>query len=100
MEHPGFSIVHVQSPCTTYNDTFEELKGSVKKGISPSAWAIPDDHDPSDVAQARGIIEQGGVPLGVIYNDETRASFDAGAADVRERASQKDVATLLAAYDL
>ncbi len=100
MEHQGFSIVHVQSPCTTYNDTFEELKGSVKKGISPSAWAIPDDHDPSDFAQARGIIEQGGVPLGVIYNDETRASFDAGAADVRERASQKDVATLLAAYDL
>ncbi len=100
MEHQGFSIVHVQSPCTTYNDTFEELKGSVKKGISPSAWAIPDDHDPSDVAQARGIIEQGGVPLGVIYNDETRASFDAGADDVRERASQKDVATLLAAYDL
>ena len=100
MEHPGFSIVHVQSPCTTYNDTFEVLKGNKKKGIDPSAWAIPEDHDPSDRAQARGIIEQGGVPLGLIYNDKTRASFDAGADDVRERAPQKDVATLLAAYDL
>ncbi|MCH8198671.1 MAG: 2-oxoacid:ferredoxin oxidoreductase subunit beta [Chloroflexi bacterium] len=100
MEHPGFSIVHVQSPCTTYNDTFEVLKGNKKKGIDPTAWTIPDDHDPSDRAQARAIIEQGGVPLGLIYKDETRPSFDAGADDVRERASQKDVATLLAAYDL
>ena len=100
MDHPGFSIVHVQSPCTTYNDTFEVLKGNKKKGIDPTAWTIPDDHDPSDRAQARAIIEQGGVPLGVIYHDKTRASFDAGADDVRERASQKDVATLLAAYDL
>ncbi|MCH7608005.1 MAG: 2-oxoacid:ferredoxin oxidoreductase subunit beta [Chloroflexi bacterium] len=100
MEHPGFSIVHVQSPCTTYNDTFEVLKGNKKKGIDPTAWTIPDDHDPSDRAQARAIIEQGGVPLGVIYKDETRASFDAGADDIRERASHKDVATLLAAYDL
>ena len=32
MEHEGFSIVHVQSPCTTYNDTFEELKGQPAKG--------------------------------------------------------------------
>ena len=23
MEFPGFAIVHVQSPCTTYNDTYE-----------------------------------------------------------------------------
>ncbi len=100
MEHPGFSIVHVQSPCTTYNDTFEALKGSVKKGIDPTAWAIPASHDPSDRAQARGIIEQGGVPLGLIYVDETRSSFDASADEIRGRASQKDTAALLAAYDL
>ena len=100
MEHQGFSIVHVQSPCTTYNDTFEELKGNKKKGIDPTAWTIPDDHDPSDREQARRIIQRGGVPLGVIYLDEGRPSFDAGAAAIRGRASQKDAATLLAAYDL
>ena len=100
MEHPGFSIVHVQSPCTTYNDTFEVLKGNKKKGIDPSAWTIPADHDPSDRAQARGIIEQGGVPLGLIYQDKSRPSFDAGADELNKRASQKDTATLLAAYDL
>ena len=30
MAHPGFSIVHVQSPCTTYNDTYAALKGNAK----------------------------------------------------------------------
>ena len=45
INHPGFAIVHVQSPCTTYNDTYEQLKGNLKKGIDPIAWEIPDDHD-------------------------------------------------------
>ncbi len=35
MEHKGFSIVHVMSPCTTYNDNYEQLKGNTKKGIEP-----------------------------------------------------------------
>ena len=53
MEHSGFSIVHVQSPCTTYNDTFEELKGNPRKGIEPTLWDVPEDHDP--VQQGRGL---------------------------------------------
>ena len=100
MEHRGFSIVHVNSPCTTYNDNYELLKGNVKKGIEPMAWKIPEDHDPSDKMLARGIIDRGGVPLGVVYADETRSSFDARAAQVRVRATQKDAAALMAAYDL
>ena len=59
MEHPGFSIVHVQSPCTTYNDTYELLKGSVKKGIEPQAWPIPDDHDDSDINAATDLLSRG-----------------------------------------
>ena len=47
MEHPGFSIVHVQSPCTTYNDTFDALKGNPRKGIDPALFTVPDDHDPA-----------------------------------------------------
>ena len=35
MEHPGFSVIHVQSPCTTYNDTYQILKGNPRKGIAP-----------------------------------------------------------------
>ena len=34
MNHPGFAMVHVQSPCTTYNDFFMEMKGDAKNGIA------------------------------------------------------------------
>ena len=76
MDHPGFAIVHVASPCTTYNDTYEILKGSVKKGIDPTAWAVPDDHDAGNKNAARAVIDEGGVPLGVVYLDTSRPSFD------------------------
>ncbi|HBE99793.1 MAG TPA: 2-oxoacid ferredoxin oxidoreductase, partial [Dehalococcoidia bacterium] len=38
MNHEGFSIVHVQSPCTEYNNTYEALKGNESKGIKPLAY--------------------------------------------------------------
>jgi pyruvate/2-oxoacid:ferredoxin oxidoreductase beta subunit len=76
MEHPGFSIVHVQSPCTTYNDNYEQLKGNPKLGIEPFAWNIPDDHDPTDKAAAVQLVESGGIPLGLIYQDPDSVSLD------------------------
>ena len=75
MEHPGFSIVQVQSPCTTYNDTYEILKGSKAKGIEPGTWYIPEDHDPSDLEAARRTVNSGGVPLGIVYRDESRPTL-------------------------
>ena len=63
MEYPGFSIVHVQSPCTVSNDTYEELKGSKRKGIEPKAWPIDEGHDPADLSAAHEIVDKGGVPL-------------------------------------
>ena len=100
MEHRGFAIVHVNSPCTTYNDNYEQLKGSVKKGIEPMAWAIPEDHDPADRAAATAIVQRGGVPLGVLYEDTSRPSLDQHVASIRERAPQKDAAALMAAFDI
>ena len=74
MEHPGFSIVHVQSPCTTYNDTFIELKGDLANGIQPALWDISEDHDASDRGAAHDLLQQGGVPVGVLYKDTDRPS--------------------------
>jgi len=76
MEYPGFAVVHIQSPCTEYNDTYELLKGNPKKGIEPLAWQISDEHDPSDLGAAHSIIDKGGVPLGVIYQAEGRLPFE------------------------
>ena len=100
MEHPGFSIVHVASPCTTYNDTYAQLKGNPAKGVEPLAWALPDDHDPTDRAQAQRVVDRGGVPLGIVYHDKTRPSFEARVDAIADRGAGKDVATLLGAFDL
>ena len=101
MEHPGFSIVHVASPCTTYNDTYEELKGNPAKGIEPTAWALPDDYDPSDRAEAMKIVHRRGVPLGVVYKDTSRPTFDARMETAAVAAGgPRDVAKLLGSFDL
>ena len=76
MEYPGFSIVHVQSPCTEFNDTYQELKGKPREGIPGLAWDIPDSHDTRDIRAANGIVEQGGVPLGVVYQAEPKLPLE------------------------
>lgn len=70
MNHPGFSIVHVQSPCTTYNDTYDLLKGNRRAGIVGTAWEVPEDHDPTSKQAAEDLLDRPGVPLGVIYREE------------------------------
>ncbi len=99
MEHSGFSIVHVQSPCTTYNDTFIELKGDLKNGIQPALWDIPEEHDTSDRAAAHGLLQQGGVPVGVLYNDTERVSLDQSVMNTWEKAQPKSVEQLLGAFE-
>ena len=100
MDHPGFSIVHIQSPCTTYNDTFEELKGDPKKGIEPALWPVPDDHDTSDRGAAYNIVQQGGVPVGVIYQDEGRPSLDQQVRQTWDKAKPKTVEQLMEAFSV
>ena len=98
MNHPGFSIIHIQSPCTTYNDNFEELKGNVKKGIEPTLWDIPESHDPSDRAAAYSLLQEGGVPVGVIYNDESRPTLDQKVESTWQKAQPKTVQELMDAF--
>jgi len=99
MEHKGFSIVHVQSPCTTYNDTFELLKGNIQKGIEPGLWAISEDHDTSDKVAAQQLLQQGGVPVGVLYNDTFRPSMDQQIEQMWGRAEPKTVQQLMDAFE-
>ena len=99
MEHRGFSIVHVQSPCTTYNDTYEQIKGSPKKGIQPLAYTIPIDHDPTDRDKAYRIIRSPGLPLGLIYREE-RLSFNQRMDQTHQKASSKSIQELLDSFAL
>ncbi len=67
MDHPGFAIVHVQSPCTTYNNTYDVLKGDPKTGVDPMIWDVPGEHEVTDRAAAFDVARVGGIPLGLIY---------------------------------
>ncbi len=100
MDHSGFSIVHVQSPCTTYNDTYEIIKGNSKKGIEPTLWDLPEDHDPSDKQAAYGVVRSGGLPIGVVYQQEGRPTLDDRQADLRQKAPLKSTQELLDSFQL
>lgn len=95
MEHPGFAIVHVQSPCTTYNDSYEELKGNPNKGIEPLLWEIPQDHQVDDRGAAYNLLQKGGVPLGVVYQDASRPSLEQRLALTQKKVSAKTVQQLM-----
>lgn len=99
MNHRGFSIVHVQSPCTTYNNTYEQLKGNVKKGIAPIAWDIPEDHDETDLSAAYGVVETGGVPLGILYKND-RPSLDQRLTSKSEKMKARDLNKLIGSYSI
>lgn len=97
MNHPGFSVVHVQSPCTTYNDNYDVLKGNVSKGIQPTIWDIPDDHDSSDFAAAQSLIQKPGIPLGVVYRNEDKSMHDR-LKEMNKNAKEKSVEDLLNSF--
>jgi len=100
MEHPGFSIVHVQSPCTTYNDTFEILKGNVKKGVQPLLWDVPEEHDASDRSAAQHVINSGGWPVGIIYQDSDRPSLHQKAQEIKRKVKVRSPQQLLDSYEI
>ena len=46
------------------------------------------------------IVAEGGVPVGVLYEDTSRPSFDAQLADIRANNSQRPTDAQLAVFDL
>jgi len=100
MEHPGFAVVNVQSPCTTYNDTYEELKGNPTKGIQPTAWDLPDDHEVHSKEAALQAVRAGGIPLGLLYQDPNSIPFEQRIAKMNEKNVPKSAAELIESFSL
>ncbi|MBI2164810.1 MAG: 2-oxoacid:ferredoxin oxidoreductase subunit beta [Chloroflexi bacterium] len=97
MEHPGFAIVHIQSPCTTYNDTYEEIKGNVQKGIAPAAWPVSPDHDAADLQAAYRLVRSRGIPIGIIYQQPESEPLEARLARVLGKVKARSMEELLEA---
>ena len=98
MNHDGMSMIHVQSPCVTYNDTFQLIKGNAREGIAPALWDIPEDHDYSSKQAAYDLVQQGGLPVGIIYKDESRGSLETNMNNIRSKARERTVEELMNAY--
>lgn len=97
MEYPGFSIVHIQSPCTTYNDTFAAMKGDPEQGIEPMVYPIPEEHDPADYDAAASHARSGRIPVGLLYRREDSVPMQQRLSDAKASANlqQKSVEELL-----
>ncbi len=98
MAHPGFAIVHVQSPCVTYNDTHEELKGNPAKGIIPRVYPVPAEHDTASRNAAFTLVRGQGVPIGVLYRDPESKPLDQRYAEAMAQAQPRSVAQQLSAF--
>jgi pyruvate/2-oxoacid:ferredoxin oxidoreductase beta subunit len=100
MEHPGFAIVHVQSPCTEYNNTYDLLRGNRRKGIPGIAYDIPDNYDETDPEAAFQVASAPGVPLGVVYRDGDRPTFDERIDEISQRAPARSVSDLMNSFTI
>ncbi len=90
MEFPGFSIVHVQSPCTTYNDTYELLKGNPEKGIEAAAYTLPEDHDPTNHEAALAHARSGRIPIGLLYRKPNSVSMHQRLVEAKAKANPRE----------
>lgn len=63
IDHRGFSIVQILSPCPTFHNTYDPMKEAVTE--------LPADHDPSDrMAGFRQAYRTDALPVGVFYRSE------------------------------
>jgi len=81
VEHKGFALVEVLSPCTTFHDTYKPLSQRVR--------FIGPEHDPTDRMKAFQLaLEKDAIPLGVIYKHE-RSPFHERALRIQTDALAK-----------
>jgi len=62
IRHPGFAFFHVYSPCVTFDKQFKTWD-NLKEWVHP----LPENHDPSDRAQAMNQVMADDFSMGVLY---------------------------------
>ena len=78
IEHRGFSVMQIISPCVTFHNIFEETKAGVHD--------LPKEHNPHDKAAAIKLALEGtGMEMGLFY-EEKRHTLEEGLAFQKEKA--------------
>ena len=82
IQHKGFSLLQVLSPCVTFYDTYDHFKSITKP--------LPAEHNPLDRLSAlKYAMEEQTQYLGLFYQEEY-ATFDDGYAALRARVAKPD----------
>ena len=69
MEHEGFALINVFSPCVTYNNTYNYFKQGVLVGMDQL-----EGYDPSDLAKGDATVaEHQGLVQGIAYKNDRPA---------------------------
>ncbi len=72
IKHKGFAFIHVESPCTEFNNTFNYFDSAVED--------LPPDWDPTDREAAMHLaLTEEKVHLGVFYKVETPTTYELNA---------------------
>jgi 2-oxoglutarate ferredoxin oxidoreductase subunit beta len=91
MDHKGFALLEVLSPCTTFHDTY--------KPISQAIRFIGPEHDPADRKKAFELsLAKDYIPLGIFYKSE-RSTFEERSRSIQDAAREKDPSELAALVD-
>ncbi|MCL6646879.1 MAG: 2-oxoacid:ferredoxin oxidoreductase subunit beta [Chloroflexi bacterium] len=92
VQHRGFSFLHVESPCTEFNNTYNYFDALVQD--------LPPDYDPTDREGAiRLALTEERVHLGVFFRDDRRQDYRAKIeAWTAERSRPFDPITYLQQY--
>ena len=90
IEHKGFSYIDALSPCTTFNNTQESWKESVRD-VAP-------DHDVTNREQAFELALKGGFTLGILYRQE-RLSQSQRYRNILDKAKASDIETMLDSFN-
>ncbi len=87
LQHPGFSLIQVLSPCVTYYDTYAHYR----EITAP----LPADHDQSDRLGAMALALDTDIQyLGIFYRDSDRPAYNERIAAVQSTAPKLTLDTL------
>jgi 2-oxoglutarate/2-oxoacid ferredoxin oxidoreductase subunit beta len=79
LQHPGFSLIQVLSPCVTYYDTYAHYREITKP--------LPADHDPTNRLAAMALaLDTETQYLGIFYRNAERPSYNERIAGVQAAA--------------
>ena len=77
--HRGFSLVDIFQPCISFN------KVNTFKWFKDNSYYLGDDYDPTDrVGAFKKALEEEPFPLGIIYRNDNRATFEENLPVYRE----------------